>query len=283
MEINFDVDENLIKEANITKADLSSNLWEIYMGAYGSILDEITILAKDIPHTEEENKQFETAFDNLCENLWHQMSFYNASYLAMPYMLDLLEQKEEQQDFKWQLRIISEMGMIVVTDISVNHYNKVEDAELTGNYDKCLLVLREKTKSFIMKYLNEIKQSDCNDKSYFYTGVLAVLDDRMAAFTLTSLLYNEMYVVCASCEDWNEDMPAISDGGIDEIEPADSVIGMWDGKSLEDTYLWFSNFLHILGDDNAVNALSYYYGTYTCPECGKKALVMDLAKKYFGL
>lgn len=81
MEINFDVDENLIKETNITKADLSSNLWEIYMGAYGSILDEITILAKDIPHTEEENKQFETAFDNLCENLWHQMSFYNASYL----------------------------------------------------------------------------------------------------------------------------------------------------------------------------------------------------------
>lgn len=113
--------------------------------------------------------------------------------------------------------------------------------------------------------------------------MLAVLGDREAAFVLTSLLFNEMYVLCESCGEYNEHMPAISEGKIEEIQPAESVIGQWDGKKLDNTYLWYSNFLHLLGDDNAAKALSYYYGIYICPKCKAKALVMDVAKKYFDI
>ncbi|MBQ3584461.1 MAG: hypothetical protein IJA27_07085 [Lachnospiraceae bacterium] len=83
---------------------------------------------------------------------------------------------------------------------------------------------------------------------------------------MTSLLFNEMYVLCESCGEYNEHMPAISEGKIEEIQPAESVIGQWDGRKLDNTYLWYSNFLHLLGDDNAA-----------------KALVMDVAKKYFDI
>ncbi len=283
MKINFEVNEQLIKETKITLTDLDSQLWGMYRGAYGIIWDEIDILAKVINGEAVEQEQFEDAFENLCETLWHQMSFYEASYLAIPYMLKFLEQKIKQKDFDWQLRLFSEMGMIVAFDIPRNHYGKAVEQELVDNYNKCVQVLAELEKQFIMEYFDRIKELGWNEKSYFYTSALAVLDDREAAFVLTSLMFNEVYVVCGACGEYNERMPMISDGVIEEIRPAEAVIGKWDGRSLDDTYVWYSNFLHLLGDEAAVNALSYYYGTYSCPECGEKSLVMNAAKKYFDM
>lgn len=34
--------------------------------------------------------------------------------------------------------------------------------------------------------------------------------------------------------------------------------------------------------DDIIRDFSYYYGTYTCPKCGKKSVVIDLMKNYFG-
>ena len=93
MKINFDVDEQVIRNTNITFTELNSDLWELYRGAYGNIKCEIEVLLKEVSGEEVEQEEFEDAFENLCETLWHQMSFYKASYLAMPYMLKFLEQK----------------------------------------------------------------------------------------------------------------------------------------------------------------------------------------------
>lgn len=278
--INFEVNEQILKNTQITLTELNSELWGMHRGAYGDIWNEIAVLEKVISGEDVEAEVFESTFETLCEGLWHQLSFYDAGYLAMPYLLKLLGLKIKEQDFQWQLRLFSEMGMIVTTDIPRNHYTHDVEVEIVENYNRCLLVLAELEKQFIMKYLEQIAELESNSKSYFYTTALAVLDDREAAFVLTSLLYNEIYVVCGACGTWNEELPEISQGEIKEIEPAETVIGKWDGKSFENTYIWYSNFLHMLGDDHAANVLSYYYGTYTCPECGQKALVMDVAKKY---
>lgn len=281
MGFNFEINEQLIKETEITLPDLNSELWETHRGAYGSIWNEIDVLARVISGEETEQEEFEDAFENLCETLWHQMSFYSASYLGVPYMLRLLEQKILEQDFEWQLRLFSEIGMIVTCDIERNHYGKNVEPSLKENYNRCIRLLAEYEKQFIMKYSDKLKELDWNEKSYFYTTALAVFGDREAAFVLMSLMFNEVYVVCTGCDEYNEHMPAISSGEIREIKPAEAVIGRWDKKSLDDIYVWYSNFVHMLGDDTAAGALSYYYGTYTCPECGKKSCVMELAKKYF--
>lgn len=64
-----------------------------------------------------EKDSYRINFDNLCENLSHQLSFYKATYLAMPYLVLLLEKKRRAQDFDWQLLIIREAGMILSTDL----------------------------------------------------------------------------------------------------------------------------------------------------------------------
>ena len=64
-----------------------------------------------------------------------------------------------------------------------------------------------------------------------------------------------------------------------EIQPAPSVIGQWDQKSYDNDYVWLSNLLYLLGNDKNAKKLSYYYGTFTCPNCGKTSIVMDLAKR----
>ena len=55
------------------------------------------------------------------------------------------------------------------------------------------------------------------------------------------------------------------------------MLGKWDGKSYEDTYLWFSNLAHELGVEDEWK-IPYYYGTYTCPECGSRGILMDWMK-----
>ena len=88
-------------------------------------------------------------------------------------------------------------------------------------------------------------------------------------------------VCCPDCGFYDEDMDA--DGFYDQeqlkkIEPAASVIGKWDGKNYEDTYLWFSNLAHDLGAEDAWK-IAYYYGTYTCPECGSRGILIEWMKR----
>ena len=45
----------------------------------------------------EEKDDFRIAFDNLFENLCHQMSFYYATYLVLPYLVNLSGYRHPQQ------------------------------------------------------------------------------------------------------------------------------------------------------------------------------------------
>lgn len=107
--------------------EFSSGLWEEYRGAYGSVRREVEILMDGTtappPQQKlrrldtEEKDDYRIAFDNLCEGLSHQMSFYSATYLVLPYMAKLLEEKEAAGDFQWQVLILSEMGVCLATDV----------------------------------------------------------------------------------------------------------------------------------------------------------------------
>lgn len=181
----------------IKLVDLNSELWETFCGAYGNVSKEVEILMGE-PITEpqeklrrldsEEKEDYRIAFDNLCENLSHQMSFYEATYLALPYLVQLLERNSKSGSFEWKLTMISELGLCLATDFP------------------------------------EAKEV---------------------------------------------------------IIPAESVIGKWDGSSYEDTWLWLSTMLDQLGAEEELEILSYYYGTYTCPDCGNQKKVMDFMKGYY--
>lgn len=256
--------------------EYNSELWEQFRGAYGCVLEDIQDLMKETA-TEEEQRD---AFENLCENLWHQLSFYDATYIALPYLVTVLEKK---QDFQWQLDLISEMGICIMTDIPRNHYHQVDNQMVLTSYNQAIERLREKTKLFLLENMDAIKKLDESNLSYFCTAVLAILGDREAAFVMNSLYFNECYVFCDKCEFYNETMNPFSEGVSECIVPAENVIGKWDGEDYQDTYVWFTNWLNQLNAEYLVRNLTYYYGTYTCPKCGRKHLVMDAAKKYFDI
>ncbi|MDE5698596.1 MAG: hypothetical protein K2I96_14495 [Lachnospiraceae bacterium] len=51
-------------------------------------------------------------------------------------------------------------------------------------------------------------------------------------------------------------------------------------KSYDDDYVWMSNLLYLLGNKDCAKKMSFYYGTFFCPNCGKEAgIMMDLAKQ----
>ncbi len=284
MELCFERNTRLPEKPGLVPLD--SELWEVYTGAFGNVADEIRplLLAKPRIQTPTEKLEHAIAFQTLFEDLWHQLRFYPADYLAIPYMVSLLERRAVENDFQEQFDLISEMGTCLSTDIPPNLADislPAPDRKIISDYNASILLLQERTKIFIEKYLERIQRMGENEKSYFYRAVLAILGDREAAFVLTCTLLDECYVTCGECEFTKEDMEPLSVRAPDFIRPAKSVIGRWDGRSLNDVYVWFSNFVDLLGDKQAVKALTYYYGIFTCPRCGAKGRVMDLAKKYF--
>lgn len=288
MKICFEKNINI--DNNIHCIGYDSPLWDKYKGAYGNVVEYIQMLMGDkeivsqqrINRIDQSQKsETDIVLQNLFENLWHQMSFYNATYLAIPYLVKLLDDKEKNHDFQGQLNLISEIGVCLMCDIPSLHYEPIDNEEILQNYEKSVLLIQEKTKLFVETYLEELQKLEENEKSYFCMSLLAILGDREAAYVLTSVMFDECYVLCQNCEYCDEEMEPLSEGQPENIIPAQSVIGKWDGHSLNDTYVLFSHILDILCEKSAVQNLSYYYGTYTCPKCGSQGLVIDLMKNYF--
>ena len=277
--------------------EFSSKLWDEYKGAYGDVREDVAFLfcpKELLPEMEkirrldfEEKGDEQIVFDNLCENLSHQLSFYGATYLAMPYLVLLLEKKRREQDFDWQMQIIMEAGIILSTDIPYEGSEEDEDRvpeEIMESYHLSIEHLKEMTKEFLSQNMDKIKETmSPSDLQYFCTAILAILGDSQAAFQMVMGSWEQCMVCCPECDYYDEDMEA--DGFYDEeqmkekVEPAESVIGKWDGKSFEDTYLWFSNLAHMLGMEDDWK-IAYYYGTYTCPECGSKGTLIEWMKAY---
>ena len=120
---------NKVKELRmqLKPVEFTSKLWETYQGAYGDVREDVAFLfcpKELIPDTEklrrlddEEKDSYEIIFDNLSENLTHQLSLYHASYLVMPYLALLLELKRQEGDFDWQMKVIVLAGDVLATDI----------------------------------------------------------------------------------------------------------------------------------------------------------------------
>lgn len=278
--------------------DFSSNLWEQYRGAYGNVREDVAFLfcpKELLPEMEkirrldfEEKDNEQIVFDNLSENLSHQLSFYNATYLAMPYLVLLLEKKRRKKDFDWQMKIITDSGIILSTDMPCESSEGSEEEkesipkEIMESYRLSVKHLKEMTKEFLKENMEQLKEKSPLDLQYFCTAVLAILGDSQAAFQMLIGSWEQCAVCCPECDYFDEDMEA--DGFYDEeqmkekVEPAESVLGKWDGKSFGDTYLWFSNLAHMLGVEDEWK-IAYYYGTYTCPECGSKGTLIEWMKE----
>lgn len=276
--------------------EFSSKLWEQYRGAYGDVREDVAFLfcpKELLPEMEklrrldfEEKGNEQIVFDNLCENLSHQLSFYDATYLVMPYLVLLLEKKRREQDFDWQMKIIMETGIILSTDMPYEGSEDNKDSvhgEIMESYHLSIEYLKEMTKEFLNQNMDKIKTKSPSDLQYFCTSLLAILGDSQAAFQMILGGWEQCAVCCPECDYFDEDMEA--DGFYDEeqikekVEPAESVIGKWDGKGFDDTYLWFSNLAHMLGVEDEWK-IAYYYGTYTCPECGSKGILIEWMKAY---
>ena len=141
--------------------------------------------------------------------------------------------------------------------------------------------LQELTKQFIKQYEKEIAELDFNERSMLVTVLLAILGDREAAFILTMSCWDSCYMLCDCCEYCEEEVVLSDDEAKEAIVPAETMVGKWDGSSYDDTYLWISNVLNRLGAEEELEILSYYYGAYTCPECGNQKKVIDLMKNYY--
>jgi len=307
---NFKKMEGADRELKLVPLD--SELWEVYRGAYGNVAYDVKLLTGEEKEfddwdmalverrqsrqgKEEDMEDTEKiAMENLMEQLCHQMSFYEATYLAMPYLVRILEKKQEEDDVEGQMAFITHMGFLVGTDVPNEIYKNIAESEVADeimeNYCLSLLKLQEITKNFLEKHLEEIRQisNDSYEKEAFLNSVFAVLSsDRKAAFTFF-MSYNDcLYAICPSCGDCNENMEVDIDNESDIeflnscITPAPSVLGKWDKSSLEDDYVWFSNLLAMAKFDKLLKILPYYYGTYKCSECGNETPMMDCMKNYY--
>ena len=269
----------------------SSPLGELYHGAYGDTREDVAFLfcpkhlIPEMVKTRrldfDEKDDYQINFDNLCENLSHQLSFYNATYLTMPYLVLLLEKVRREQDFKWQFHIILNAGIILSTEETFSGQPSLPP-EIQTSYELSKELLRDMSKDFLKQNFDQIMQEDEDDRLYLATALLAIFGDPGAALQLVMGSWEQTPIICPECDYFDEDM---EDGFYNEtlikekIVPAESVIGKWDEKSFEDTYLWFSNLLHKLELKEGWK-LPYYYGTYTCPECGNKSVLMDWMKNY---
>lgn len=274
-------------------AAFTSPLWGEYRGAYDDALQQVAFLFcpeelvpdmnKIIRLDSEDKDGYRVNFDNLCENLSHQLSFYDATYLAMPYLVLLLEKKRRAQDFELQLLIIRQAGTILSTDLPYEHQNCREaiPKEIWDSYQLSRDILRDMTREFLSQYMERLKKESKEGLKYFISALAAIFGDPGAAFQLIIGYWEQTPVECPQCGYYDE---AMEDGFYNEdlikekVEPAESVIGKWDGKSYEDTYLWFSNLAHELGIRDEWK-IPYYYGTYTCPQCGRKGILMEWMKE----
>ena len=272
-------------------AAFNSPLWGEYRGAYDDALEQVAFLFCPEELVPEMNKiirldfaekdPYRINFDNLCENLSHQLSFYRATYLAMPYLVLLLEKKRRAQDYDWQLLIIQQAGIILSTDLPYENHAAEPPKEVLGSYQLSKELLRDMTKEFLSQHFERIKQEPEEDLKYSIASLLAIFGDPGAAFQLVIGGWEQTPIECSQCDYYDEDM---EDGFYNEdlikekVEPAESVIGKWDGESFDDTYLWFSNLAHKLGIEDEWK-IPYYYGTYTCPQCGKKGILMEWMKE----
>lgn len=268
--------------------DFNSPLWESYRGAYGNIEDYLVILMGERDKAPETFKlrrlesipktNYELAFDNLCENLWHQMSFYPATWLALPYLARLMEGWEREKELEWMLRGILAAGSILATDVFGDRQGEEDICE---SYRNAGLQIRAMTIDVLAGNLDDIRQKGVQWRREFSIAVTAILGERKLAYMLYLSGFQSYYIVCPACENCDEEMEVGYFELSERMKKTRTSSGKWDGKSLEDVKLWLPNLLHLLEDEEGEELLSYYFGTYVCPECGEEMPVLAGMEEYY--
>ena len=93
--------------------------------------------------------------------------------------------------------------------------------------------------------------------------------------------FQSYYIVCPACENCDEEMEVGYFELSERMKKISASFDKWDGKSLEDVKLWLPNLLHLLEDEEGEELLSYYFGTYVCPECGEEMPVLAGMEEYY--
>lgn len=271
-----------------TLQEFDSVLWETYRGAYGDVSEYLTILMGEREDAHETFKlrrldnapktNYELAFDNLCENLWHQMSFYPATWLAVPYFARLMEGWEKEKDAEWIFRGILAVGSCLATDV---FGDRPEEDDVRESYENAILQIRDMTTDFLAGHIDVVREKHISLRRGFAFAVTAILGERRLAFLLTISGLESCYIVCPDCENCDEEIEFGYFDPSTRIEKADVPIKKWDGESLADVSSWLFNLFALLGDTEGVERLRYYYGTYTCPECGERTEVLTGMAGYF--
>ena len=271
-----------------TLQELDSVLWEMYTGAYGDVREYLTILTGEREDATETFKlrrldstlktNYELAFDNLCENLWHQMSFYPATWLAVPYLARLMERWEKENDAEWMFRGIMAVGSCLATDV---FGDRPKEDDVRESYENAVLQVRDMTIDFLAGHMDGVQEKPISLRREFAFAVTAIMGERRLAFLLIMSELESCYIVCPGCENCDEEIEFGYFDPSGRIEKTDVPIKKWDGENLADVSSWLFNLFVLLGDTEGVERLCYYFGTYACPECGKRTEVLTGMAGYF--
>jgi len=276
----------------IKLAGYNSELWELLHGAYGNVCEEVKILMGDveeIPPQEktrrldfEEKDDYMIAFDNLCENLTHQMTFYSASYIVMPYMVELLRLRELEGCFKWQFLIICNMGICLATDVYEDSIEEIP-GEVLENYNASVEILKEKTKEFIKNNSGRLKELDRNEKNFLATAVLAILADKKAAHILCLGGWEETEISCPECDAYLGLFGFPEEEGLKEDEKEEGITPVKEeagetGSEESSAYKWYKGFLQDIGAYEEAEIISAYYKKFRCNKCGARKTLMEFAQ-----
>ncbi len=257
--------------------------------------------------------RYRQAYEDVLSNFITMGEFTYELYLATPYFVEIYEKWKQKQDFQWQFLFVSLIGACLATDFPYNHFSKKLNEslpkEIIENHLYSVKIMQEQTKAFISDHFEKLKQLNHTEAQYFCQCLFAILGDREASYIFFLRNFNGCSIVCPYCIDSDEicyefDWNKINEESTcklpfhysdaaghwymrgdksickppKEICLAPSAIGQWDWKSYDNDYVWFSNLLYFLGNEESAKKLSYYYGVFTCPNCGKTSIVMDLAK-----
>ena len=266
-----------------------SPLWEVYRGAYGNVSEYIAILMgkrEEAPETFKLRRlekavktNYEIAFDNLFENLYHQMSFYRATWLVLPYLAKLMEGWEKEKDADWLFQGIMAAGSCLATDI---YGEKPGEEHVYENYRNAMSQIRDMTIRFLAEYMDYVREKAVSWRREFAIAVTAILGQQKLAYMLFLSGMGSCYIVCPFCENCDEEIEFGYCEPSEKIQVAKQPSKSWDGESLEDVKQWLFHLFDLIEDSEGKERLCYYFGTYTCPECGEETPVLTGMEEYFG-
>ncbi len=272
-----------------TLTESNSPLWEVYRGAYGNVSEYIAILMDERERAPETFKlrrletvpktNYEIAFDNLFENLYHQMSFYQASWLVLPYLARLMEGWEKEEDKEWLFQGIMAAGSCLATDV---FGDRPGEEDLYESYLDVAREIHDIAVRFLAQNIDFVLEKPIVWRREFAIAVMAVLGEKKLAYMFYLSGMESCYIVCPACENCDEEIEFGYFEPSERIKVAKAPSEKWDGESLRDVKLWLFNLFDLLEDDEGKERLCYYFGTYECPECGEEVPVLKGMEEYFG-